>query len=232
MSNCHDRQSLMCQIDRLLNIYKSSVERLSRSKNLSGGRLSRPELSPISGHRGGRSSAVPGGRLSRPPRSKRAASNGKAVRAGAAWRWRSALCAGRGRHAAPDRTALPSGGGRWVGGAAAGHSGRAETRTRRPARTGELRGGSGTGGHQRQTRRLVVLFHVEQLYTIPCCRGMFYNIKSKKSDTDFWGLEFQNSKRGVMCWPIGRYEGFGWKNGTRVTTRVSRKGHEEGGFAA
>lgn len=137
MSNCHGRRSLMCQIGRLLNIHKYSVKRLSRSKNMSGGRLSRPELSPISGPRGGRSSAVPGGRLSRPPRPKRAASNGKAVRAGAAWRWRSALCAGRGRHAAPDRTALPSGGGRWAGGVAAGHSGRAETRTsRRPTHRG------------------------------------------------------------------------------------------------
>ena len=202
MSNCHDRRSLSCQIDRLLNIHKSSLKRLQPLKNLTGGRLSRPELPPISsprggrssavpgwrlsrqprlsGPRGGRSSAVPGWRLSRQPRPKRAASNGKAVRAGAAWRWSTALGAGRGRHAAPARTALPSGGGRWAGGAGAGDSGSAETRTRRPARTGEQRGGSGTGGHQRQTRRPVVLFHVEQLYTILCCRAMFYNIKSKK----------------------------------------------------
>lgn len=69
------------------------------------------------------------------------------------------------------------------------------------------------------------------LYRIPCCRGMFYNIKSKKSDTHFWGLEFQNSKRGVTCYPIVSYEGLVWKNGTRVTTRVCRKGHERGGFA-
>ena len=180
MSICHDRRSLSCQIDRLLNIHKSLLKRLQPLKNLTGGRLSRPELPPISSPRGGRSSAVPGWRLSRQPRPKRAASNGKAVRAGAAWRWRSALCAGRGRHAAHARTALPSGGGRWAGGAGAGDSGSAETRTRRPARTGEQRGGSGTGGHQRQTRRPVVLFHVEQLYTILCCRAMFYNIKSKK----------------------------------------------------
>lgn len=172
MSNCHDQRFLSCQIDRLLNNHKSSVKRLSRSKTCreagSAGRSSHRSAVPG----GGRLSAVPGGRLSRPPRPERAASNGKAVRAWAAWRWRSALCAGRGRHrptpARPCRAAGDGGRAAWPLGTAG---------TPKPAhaaapRTERQRGASGTGGHQRQTRRPVVLFHVEQLYRIPCCRAM------------------------------------------------------------
>ena len=200
MSNCKIKRSLSCQIDRLLNIHKSAIKRLSRSKNLSGGRLSRPELPPISSPRGGRSSAVPGWRLSRQPRlssprggrssavpgwrlsrqprPKRAASNGKAVRAGAAWRWRSALCAGRRRHAAPDRTALPSGGGRWAGGAGAGDSGSAESRTRRRRTHRGAKGGERHGRPSPTDPPTGSIVPRETLYRISCCRGMFYNIKS------------------------------------------------------
>lgn len=65
------------------------------------------------------------------------------------------------------------------------------------------------------------------LYRIPCCRSMFYNIKSKKSDTHFWGLRLQNLKRGITDCLIVIYEGFAWKTGTRVTTRVCRKGQKQ-----
>lgn len=178
MSNCHTKRSLSCQIDRLLNIHKSSIKRLSRSKTCR-------EIG--SADRSFHRSAIPGAAARRPsPAGGSAASHDPKGRPAMARRCGRGLRGGRGRRYAPGEVAtLPptarpcraaGDGGRaaWpLGTAGAPKAARAAA-----ARTGAQRAASGTGGHQRQTRRPVVLFHVEQLYAIPCCRTMFYNIKS------------------------------------------------------
>lgn len=93
MLNCHDQRSLSCQIDRLLNIHKSLVKRLSRSKTCrEGGSAARSfHRSAVSGAAACRPSPVAGSAGHHDPK-------GRPAMARRCGRWR---CGGRGRRFAP-----------------------------------------------------------------------------------------------------------------------------------
>lgn len=147
MSNCHDRRSLSCQIDRLLNIHKSTVKRLSRSKTCreagSAGRSS--HRSAVSGAAARRPSPVAGSAGHHDPKGRPAMARrcGRGLRGGGGRRYAPGEVATLPPTARPCRAA--GDGGRAalaLGTAAAPKAARAAA-----PRTGAQRGASGTGGH-------------------------------------------------------------------------------------
>lgn len=161
MSNCHDQRSLPCQIDWLLNIHKSSIKRLSRSKTCqeagSAGRSS--HRSAVTGAAARRPSPVGGSAAHHDPKGRTAKARrcGRGLRGGGGRRYAPGEVATLPPTARPCRAAGDGGRAAWpLGTAGAPKPARAAA-----PRTGAQRGASGTGGHQRQTRRPKVLFHVE-----------------------------------------------------------------------